>query len=203
MSNDTGSILPDTNKPMLLWICSKPDHLLLLTAPSDLSSWLSNFNILRNKLILLSRCMDIACNQCGLELSDGKIFTFFLYLVMFLTIILLYQAPAEAVKPLYLQYARLEEDYGLAKQAMKVYDQATKAIPANEKLSTYEIYIARAAEIFGVPKTREIYEQVIESGLPEKDVKTTCMRYAELEKNLGEIDRACGIYVYASQFADP
>ncbi|KAJ6738091.1 PRE-MRNA SPLICING FACTOR [Salix koriyanagi] len=112
-------------------------------------------------------------------------------------------APAESVKPLYLQYAKLEEDYGLAKRAMKVYDQATKAVPNNEKLSMYEIYIARAAEIFGVPKTREIYEQAIESGLPDKDVKTMCLKYADLEKNLGEIDRARGIYVFASQFADP
>ncbi|CAK7350695.1 unnamed protein product [Dovyalis caffra] len=112
-------------------------------------------------------------------------------------------APADSVKPLYLQYAKLEEDYGLAKRAMKVYDQATKAVPNNEKLSMYEIYIARAAEIFGVPKTREIYEQAIESGLPDKDVKTMCLKYAELEKNLGEIDRARGIYVFASQFADP
>lgn len=107
------------------------------------------------------------------------------------------------MKPLYLQYAKLEEDYGLAKRAMKVYDQATKAVPNNEKLSMYEIYIARAAEIFGVPKTREIYEQAIESGLPDKDVKTMCLKYADLEKNLGEIDRARGIYVFASQFADP
>ncbi|XP_057499533.1 uncharacterized protein LOC130783795 [Actinidia eriantha] len=112
-------------------------------------------------------------------------------------------APAESAKPLYLQYAKLEEDYGLAKRAMKVYDQATKALPPNEKLSMYEIYIARAAEIFGVPKTREIYEQAIESGLPDKDVKTMCMKYAELEKSLGEIDRARGVFVYASQFADP
>ncbi|KAF3952812.1 hypothetical protein CMV_021667 [Castanea mollissima] len=43
-------------------------------------------------------------------------------------------APADAVKPLYLQYAKLEEDYGLAKRAMKVYDQATKAVPNNEKV---------------------------------------------------------------------
>ncbi|KAF2303418.1 hypothetical protein GH714_018142 [Hevea brasiliensis] len=83
---------------------------------------------------------------------------------------LLLEAPADSVKPLYLQYAKLEEDY---------------------------------AEIFGVPKTREIYEQAIESGLPDKDVKTMCLKYAELEKSLGEIDRARGIYVFASQFADP
>ncbi|KAJ0611914.1 putative tetratricopeptide-like helical domain superfamily [Helianthus annuus] len=113
-------------------------------------------------------------------------------------------APAEVVKPLYLQYAKLEEDYGLAKRAMRVYDQATKAVPPSEKLSMYEIYIARAAEIFGVPKTREIYEQAIVSdGLPEKDAMKMCIRYAELEKSLGEIDRARKIYVYASWLADP
>lgn len=113
------------------------------------------------------------------------------------------KAPAEDVKPLYLQYAKLEEDYGLAKRAMKVYDQAAKSVPDNEKMSMYEIYIARAAEIFGVPKTREIYEQAIESGLPDKDVKTMCMKYAELEKSLGEIDRARAVYIFSSQFADP
>ncbi|ERM94339.1 pre-mRNA-splicing factor SYF1 isoform X1 [Amborella trichopoda] len=113
------------------------------------------------------------------------------------------QAPVEHVKPIYLQYAKLEEDHGLAKRAMKVYDQAAKAVPDNEKMNIYEIYIARAVEIFGVPRTREIYEQAIESGLPDKDVKTMCMKYADLEKNLGEIDRARGIYIFASQFADP
>ncbi|KAK7315172.1 hypothetical protein VNO77_33706 [Canavalia gladiata] len=80
-------------------------------------------------------------------------------------------APFNQVKPLYQQYAKLEEDYGLAKQAMKIYDQATKPVPNNEKLSMYEIYIACADEIFGVPKTRETYEQAIKSGLPDKDVK--------------------------------
>lgn len=30
-----------------------------------------------------------------------------------------------------------------------------------------------------------------------------CIKYAELERNLGEIDRARAIYVHASQSADP
>uniref|UniRef100_A0A7N0UZS8 Pre-mRNA-splicing factor SYF1 n=1 Tax=Kalanchoe fedtschenkoi TaxID=63787 RepID=A0A7N0UZS8_KALFE len=111
--------------------------------------------------------------------------------------------PADMVKPLYLQYAKLEEDYGLAKRAMMVYDRATKAVPNQEKMSMYEIYIARATEIFGVPQTRQIYQQAIESGLPDQDVKTMCLKFAELEKNLGEIDRARALYTYASQLADP
>ena len=68
---------------------------------------------------------------------------------------------------------------------MKRYDQPSKAVPINEKLSMYEIYIALAAEIFGVPNTREKYfEQAIESTLLDKDVKIKCLKYAELEKSL-------------------
>ncbi|MFS7970712.1 putative tetratricopeptide-like helical domain superfamily [Helianthus anomalus] len=81
---------------------------------------------------------------------------------------------------------------------MSVYDQA---VPPNEKLNMYEIYIARAD---GVPKTREIYEQAIVSGgLPEKDAIKMCIKYAELEHSLGEIDRARKIYIYASCLTDP
>nr|GEZ80163.1 pre-mRNA-splicing factor SYF1 [Tanacetum cinerariifolium] len=109
-----------------------------------------------------------------------------------------FKAPAEVVKPLYLQYAKLEEDFGLAKKAMEVYDRATKAVPASEQWSMYEIYIARAAEIYSVPKTQEIYEQAISSGLPKKDAMKMCIKYAEFEKSLGEIDRARKIYVDAS-----
>ncbi|KAI3904851.1 hypothetical protein MKW92_037633 [Papaver armeniacum] len=112
-------------------------------------------------------------------------------------------APADYLKPLYLQYAKLEEDHGLAKRVMEVYDQAIKALPAKEKLQMYDIYITRATEFYGAPKTREIYEQAIESELPSKDVKTMCTKYADLEKSLGEIDRARAIYIFSSQFADP
>ncbi|KAF8105548.1 hypothetical protein N665_0157s0122 [Sinapis alba] len=79
-------------------------------------------------------------------------------------------APSDAVRTLYLQYAKLEEDYGLAKRAMK---------------------------IFGVPRTRE------KVGLPHKDVKIMCIKFAELERSLGEIDRSRAVYKYASQYADP
>ncbi|KAL6657489.1 hypothetical protein ACP70R_005269 [Stipagrostis hirtigluma subsp. patula] len=113
------------------------------------------------------------------------------------------QAPPEEKKAIYLQWAKLEEDYGLAKRAMNVYDEAVRAVPNSEKMSMYEIYIARAAELFGVPRTRQIYEQAIESGLPDQDVLTMCMKFAELERSLGEIDRSRAIYVHASNYADP
>ena len=78
--------------------------------------------------------------------------------VLYLHLILCDQAPAEEKKAIYLQWAKLEEDYGLAKRAMNVYDEAVRAVPNSERMSMYEIYIARAAELFGVPRTRQIYE---------------------------------------------
>ncbi|KAL5056312.1 hypothetical protein RYX36_036994 [Vicia faba] len=51
--------------------------------------------------------------------------------------------------------------------------------------------------------SREIYEQEIEYGPPNKDVKAMCLKYVELEKSLGEIERGRGIYVFASKFAHP
>ncbi len=35
---------------------------------------------------------------------------------------------------IYLLYAKLEEDFGLARHVMSIYDRATKAVPADEQL---------------------------------------------------------------------
>ena len=62
------------------------------------------------------------------------------------------QAPPEESKPLFLQYAALEEQYGLARSAMEVYDKAVKTVPVAERLTVYELYLARAHEYFGLGK---------------------------------------------------
>lgn len=103
---------------------------------------------------------------------------------------------------LFLLYAKFEEDYGLLKRAMDVYSRACDLCAPEDKQKTYFIYIYRCGEFFGVTKTREIYEKAIKE-LSEKDLKPLCMRYAALEKGLGEVDRARAIYVYGSQFSDP
>lgn len=63
-------------------------------------------------------------------------------------------------------------------------------------------YIAKTEEYFGATKTRDIYTKAIEV-LPDKDTKDMCLRFAALERKLGEIDRARAILVHASQFCDP
>lgn len=66
----------------------------------------------------------------------------------------------------------------------------------------FKFYIAKATSAFGVTSTREVYERAIEV-LPDQQSKEMCLEYAEMERKLGEIDRARSIYAHASQFCDP
>ena len=66
----------------------------------------------------------------------------------------------------------------------------------------FTYYIARATASFGLAATRPIYERAIES-LPDSQTAEMCLRFAALERKLGEIDRARAIYAHASQFCDP
>ena len=63
--------------------------------------------------------------------------------------------------------------------------------------------VVRAAELFGVKETGEIFKEAVESSVvSENDVKMMCIMFAEMERSVGEIDRARGIYRYASQYED-
>ncbi|CAG0922078.1 unnamed protein product [Notodromas monacha] len=110
--------------------------------------------------------------------------------------------PAKFAKELYLLYAKLEENYGLARHAMAVYERAEKAVAEEQRFEMYNIHIQKAAEIYGVTKTREIYEASIEA-LPDAQAREMCLRFADMERKLGEIDRARAIYAHCSQMCDP
>ncbi len=61
---------------------------------------------------------------------------------------------------IYLLYAKLEEQHGMARHAMSVYERAAEAVPKQEKFYIYNVYLKKAAEIYGVTRTRQIYEKV-------------------------------------------
>lgn len=110
--------------------------------------------------------------------------------------------PTKFCKPLFLMYAKLEEEHGLSKRAMGIYDRAASAVQDSDKFEMYTIYIAKATATFGLPATRPIYERALET-LPDKQTAIMCCRFAQMERKLGEIDRARAIYAHASQFCDP
>ncbi|KAH8829571.1 hypothetical protein DL96DRAFT_1696256 [Flagelloscypha sp. PMI_526] len=112
------------------------------------------------------------------------------------------KCPPKSCKPIFLLYARLEEDHGLAKRSMNILERATREVADDDKFELFTIYIAKATENYGLPATRPIYEKALEV-LPDRQTAEMCLRYAALERKLGEIDRARAIYAHASQFCDP
>lgn len=98
----------------------------------------------------------------------------------------LQNCPAKHKKDLFLLYAQTEEQYGPVKRAMGVYNRAVKEVHKSDRLEMYQTYIAKAGEYFGVTKTRSIYMDAIKE-LPDLEAKKMCLKFAELERALGEV----------------
>ena len=54
--------------------------------------------------------------------------------------------PKADASPLFLLYAKLEEEHGLMRNAMAVYQRAVSKIALEKKQEMYNVYIAKAAE---------------------------------------------------------
>ncbi|WFD23321.1 pre-mRNA-splicing factor syf1 [Malassezia equina] len=112
------------------------------------------------------------------------------------------KCPPNLCKPLYLKYGQLEEDYGLVRKAMSIYERGASAVSEEDRFEMYTYYIAKATANYGLAATRPIYEAAIEV-LPDRQAASMCLRFATLERKLGEIERARAIYAHASQFCNP
>ncbi len=110
--------------------------------------------------------------------------------------------PPKFAKIIYLMYGNLEEERGLARHAMRIYERATRAVSDEDRADMFNFYITKSASNFGMPSTRPIYERAIAT-LPDNEARDMCLKFADMEKRLGEIDRARAIYGHASQFCDP
>jgi pre-mRNA-splicing factor SYF1 len=112
------------------------------------------------------------------------------------------KVPATEAKVFYMLYSELEEKYGLTRHAMSVLDRATAAVDTENQLTMYHYYLSKAEEYYGATKTREIYERGIEL-LPDAGAADLCLKYAEMEQKLGEIDRSRALFIHGSQFCNP
>ena len=116
-------------------------------------------------------------------------------------------APPEESREIYARYAAFEEAHGLAKNVMAIFTRGIRSVPASDKLSLYERYLDKASEFYGVPKLRAIYQNALEeeppAGLQDAGVKAMCLKFAALERQLGEVDRARAVFRHGAQLADP
>lgn len=114
----------------------------------------------------------------------------------------LVNCPESFISNLYLYFGMIEEQFGLTRNAMKIYDRASKAVSSREKYDVFIFYIGRAADLYGITATREVFELAI-AALPDSQVRDICLMYATMEEKLGELERARYVYAHGAQFANP
>lgn len=102
----------------------------------------------------------------------------------------------------YVKYSEYEEQFGLISHCVEILDRMVENIPEEIQIKGYELYICKVAELLGATKTRPLFEKALNNILDDSIIPLGLI-YAEFERNLGEIDRARGIYYYISQFCDP
>ncbi|CCD67770.1 Pre-mRNA-splicing factor SYF1 [Caenorhabditis elegans] len=110
--------------------------------------------------------------------------------------------PPTHAKYIFLLYAKLEEEHGLARHALSIYNRACSGVDRADMHSMYNIYIKKVQEMYGIAQCRPIFERAI-SELPEDKSRAMSLRYAQLETTVGEIDRARAIYAHAAEISDP
>ena len=116
----------------------------------------------------------------------------------------LQNCPPDDCVPFFMMNGEFEEQYGLTKRALSVYRAMCEKIPMDEKYAAYQVYIAKTVKYLGLPATREIYQEAIEtlSKDPASAVKM-CRDFAKMEMGLQQVERARAIYAYGAQSADP
>jgi len=110
--------------------------------------------------------------------------------------------PPESASEFFILYGAFEEQYGLTKRALGVYERMCTTVPSEEKYTAYQLYIAKTVHYLGVTATRVIYERAI-SALEDVAAAQMCCAFSQMETSLQEIDRARAVLTYGAQMADP
>jgi pre-mRNA-splicing factor SYF1 len=103
-------------------------------------------------------------------------------------------------------YADYEENFGLLNHAMLIYDRACRELSEpKDRFECLNLHLAKASEFYGASRTRQLFERSFEllQGSSPTDLIHMALRFAKMERKLGEVDRARAIYQHASQFCNP
>lgn len=111
--------------------------------------------------------------------------------------------PKDRIKIFYYLYAKLEEEHGLFNHVMEIYDRAVKDLPHSEKVEVFNVYMQKACDFYGISKMRTLYESALDPISQPSDIIDLGLKFANIERKLGEIDRVRALYMYLAQYCDP
>ena len=109
------------------------------------------------------------------------------------------KCPPEQKEIFFLIFADYEENFGLLSHAMDIYEQASREL---NKISLWNLYLAKVIQYYGVVRSRQIYQKSLES-LSGNDLILMGMRFAKVETRLNELERARVIYNHLAQYCNP
>ena len=110
--------------------------------------------------------------------------------------------PEKYAMHLYLMYGKVEEDYGLLRNALTIYRRGCLVVAPNDRPVLYNLLINKTIESQGAFSARPIYEEAIKS-LPFPASLPFALAHSVLEEKLNEIPRARALLMHMSQFCDP
>jgi len=111
--------------------------------------------------------------------------------------------PAADASQFYTLYAQFEENHTpILKRVLEVLERMCTAIPLQEKLTAYKLYILKTRQFLGATKTRSVYEAAI-AACDDADAATLCLEFSKMELNLGEVERARTVLRYGAALVDP
>lgn len=102
----------------------------------------------------------------------------------------------------FVKCARFEVQHGLINHCIETYDKMVDFVEEPQRMTLYKFYIARVAELLGLTASRSVFEKGL-TVLKETQKVPWGLGFIEIEKKLGEIDRARQIYSYLAQFCEP
>ncbi|CAN8062090.1 unnamed protein product [Agarophyton chilense] len=110
--------------------------------------------------------------------------------------------PHPHLRVLYLMYADMEENYSLARHSLKVLARACREVQEEDRPDLYRHYIVKMTCLFGVTKSRPIYEEAMSTLRSPTEVIEFATRYATMEARIGEFDRARAIFAQTCHIVD-
>lgn len=110
--------------------------------------------------------------------------------------------PSEHLPLLFRMWADAEERAHAPRRAMAVLARAARSVASADRAGMYRLYIARMGTLFGVTRTRPIFEEALAELQYAEEVMEFARRFADAETQLGEIDRARAIFKHAARVAD-
>lgn len=107
--------------------------------------------------------------------------------------------PPQYAAPLYLLYARVEEEHGLSSAVIRVLERALDNVPVDQQWDLLHLLLAKAKQLKGPLACRPIYEHA----MARQPSTRLSLEWSSWEESLGEYERARAILQHAALTCDP